>query len=107
MHVKGMLTISNTEATSTAANNAKTKVINKNCSPFTDCTNEVNNTQVDNAKDIDIVMSIYNLIEYSDNYSKTSGTLWQCYRDEPALNNSGGIINFSNNANNSPTINFK
>ena len=43
----------------------------KNCAPFT------------NAKDIDIVMPMYNLIEYSDNYSKTSGSLWQHYRDEP------------------------
>ena len=39
--------------------------------------NEINNTQVDNAKDIDIVMPMYNLIEYSDNYAKTSGSLWQ------------------------------
>ena len=41
------------------------------------------NTQVDHAKDIDIVMRIYNLIEYSDNYVKTSGSLWQYFRDEP------------------------
>ena len=37
----------------------------------------INNTQIDNAKDIDVVMLIYNLIEYSDNYLKTSGSLWQ------------------------------
>ena len=55
----------------------------KNCAPFTNCISEVNNTQVDNAKDIDIVMPMYNLIEYSDNYAKTSGFLWQYYRDEP------------------------
>ena len=55
----------------------------KNCAPFTNCISEINNTQVDNAKDIDIVMPLYNLIEYSDNYSKTSGSLWQYYRDEP------------------------
>ena len=41
------------------------------------------NTQVDNAKDIDAVIPMYNLIEYNDNYSKTSGSLWQYYRDEP------------------------
>ena len=46
----------------------------KNCAPFT------------NAKDIDIVMSMYNLIEYSDNYSKTSGSLWQYYKDYPNNN---------------------
>ena len=55
----------------------------KNCAPFINWISEINNTQVDNAKDIDIVMPMYNLIEYSDNYAKTSGSLWQYYRDEP------------------------
>ena len=54
----------------------------KNCAPFTNCISGIDNTQIDNAKDIDIVMPMYNLIEYSDNYSKTSGRLWQYYRDE-------------------------
>ena len=58
-------------------------VIFKNCAPFTKCISRINNTEIDNAKDIDIVMSMYNLIEYSDNYSKTSGNLWQYYKDEP------------------------
>ena len=44
---------------------------------------EINNTQVDHAKDIDTVTPMYNLIEYSDNYARTSGSLWQSYRDEP------------------------
>ena len=48
----------------------------KNCAPFTKCICRINNTEIDNAKDIDIVMPMYNLIEYSDNYSKTSGSLW-------------------------------
>ena len=51
--------------------------------PFTKCISRINNTEIDNAKDIDIVMPMYNLIEYSDNYSKTSGSLWQYYKDEP------------------------
>ena len=55
----------------------------KNCAPFTNCISEINNTQVDNAKDIDIVMPMYNLTEYSDNYVKTTGSLWQYFRDEP------------------------
>ena len=55
----------------------------KNCAPFISCISEINNTQVDNAKDIDIVMPMYNLIEYSDNYAKTTGSLWQYFRDEP------------------------
>ena len=49
----------------------------KNCAPFTKCISRINNTDIDNAKDIDIVMPMYNLIECSDNYSKTSGCLWQ------------------------------
>ena len=49
----------------------------KTCAPFTDCINEINNTQVDNAKEIDVVMPMYNLIEYSDNCLKTSRSLWQ------------------------------
>ena len=55
----------------------------KNCAPFTKCISEINNTQVDIVKDIDIVMPMYKLIEYSDNYSTKSGILWQYYRDEP------------------------
>ena len=47
-------------------------VIFKNCAPFTKCISRTNNTEIDNVKDIDIVMPMYNLIEYSDNYSKTS-----------------------------------
>ena len=54
----------------------------KNCTPFTNCISEINNTQIDNAKDIDIVMPMYNLIEYSNNYAKTSGSLWHYYRHE-------------------------
>ena len=48
----------------------------KNFAPFTKCISNINNTQTDNAKDIDVVMPKYNLIEYSGNYSKTSGSLW-------------------------------
>ena len=62
----------------------KKGVIFKNCAPFTDCISEINNTQVDNAKGIDVVMTMYNIIEYSNNYLKKSGILWQYYRDEPA-----------------------
>ena len=61
--------------------NSNDKVVFKNCAPFTDCINEVNNTQLDNAKYIDLVMPMYNLIEYSDNYSETLGTLWNYYSD--------------------------
>ena len=59
------------------------RVIFKNCAPFTHCIRKINNTQIDNAKYIVVVMQMYNLIEYSDNYLKTLGSLWQYYRDEP------------------------
>ena len=52
------------------------KVIFKNCAPFTNCVSEINNAQIDNARDIDIKMPLYNLIEYSNNFSKTPGSLW-------------------------------
>ena len=58
-------------------------VIFKSCAPFTKCISRINNRDIDNAQDIDIVMPMYNLIEYSDNYSKTFGSLWQYYKDDP------------------------
>ena len=54
--------------------------------PFINYKSGLNNIEIDNAKDIDSVMPIHNLIEYSDNYSKASGGLWQYYRDEPKDN---------------------
>ena len=66
----------------------------------------MNNTQVDNAKDIDIVTPMHNLIEYSDNYLKTSGGLWQYCKDIPAVNNNGNIVEFSG-ANAIDSFNFK
>ena len=61
-------------------------VISKNCSTFTDFISKVNNTQIDNAKDLDHAMPIHNLIEYSYNYSIKFGSLLQFYRDEPSAN---------------------
>ena len=78
-------------------NNNNRKVIFKNCAPFTNCINEINNTQIDNAKDIDIVMPMYNLIEYSDNYAKTTRSLWQHCTDIPARNNTNEIVVFMEN----------
>ena len=67
---------------------------------------KINNTQVDNAKDIDIVMPMYNLIEYSDNYAKATGSLWQYCKDIPARNNNNQIVNFAAN-NLTDSFNFK
>ena len=61
-------------------------IIFKNYTPFTECKSRINGTDIDNVQDIDIVMLMQNLIEYSDNYSKTSGRLWQYYKDDPDVN---------------------
>ena len=58
-------------------------IVFKNYTPCSDCISETNNGKIDNAKEIDVVMSMNNLVEYRDNYSKTSGTLWKYYKDEP------------------------
>ena len=58
------------------------RVVLKNCAPLIECRSETIKTQIDNGKDTNVVMPMYNLIEYSDNYSKTSGSLWQYYRDD-------------------------
>ena len=83
--VKGKITITGAgdDAAARQADERDKGVAFNNCAPFTNCISEINNTQIDNAKDIDIVMPMYSLIEYSDKYSKTSGSLWQYYRDEP------------------------
>ena len=67
----GNIAVNNNAGASAAANNIGKKVIFKNCAPFTNCISKINNTQIDNAEYIDIVMPMYNLIEYSDNYSET------------------------------------
>ena len=76
--VKGTITI--TGAGARQADERDKGEAFKNCAPFTNCISEINNTQVDNAKYINIVMPMYNLIEYSDNYAKTTGSLWQYFR---------------------------
>ena len=50
---------------------------------FTESISQINSTQVDNAKDLDVVMSMHNLAEYSDNYAQTSGNFWQYHKNDP------------------------
>ena len=85
----------NIAAAGAAANNVDIKVIFKNCAPFTCCISRINNTRVDDAQFIDVVMPMYKLIEYSNNYSKTFGILWQYCRDVPARNDDGAITDFT------------
>ena len=81
--VKGTITITGEGAAAAAerADERDKEVTFKNCAPFTKCISRINNTDIDNAHDIDIVMPMYNVIYNSDN--KTSGSLWQFYKDDP------------------------
>ena len=74
---------------------ANTKVAFKNCAPFTKCITHINDEHVDGAENLDIIMPMYSLIEYSDNYSDTSGSLWQFKRDESPVTNAGDLDNVS------------
>ena len=96
--VSGTTTIKGGPEDATEADKERKEEIFKNCTPIIECTTELNNTQIDHAKDLDLVMPVYNLTEYNDNYFKTSESLWQYYRDEPALNNINKITNFTGNS---------
>ena len=80
------------------------KVIFKNFAPFTDSISVINNKEIVYAKDIDVVMPRYKLIEYSDNYWKTSGSLWHYYRDEPFIDNNDNIIDAPDDTNSAHSI---
>ena len=86
--VKGTMTTTGggADAAAKQADERNKGIIFKTCAPFTKCISRINGTDIDNVQDIDIVMPMYSLIEYSDNYSKTSGSLWQYYKDDPNNN---------------------
>ena len=73
-------------------NNSNKKITFKNCAPFTDFIIRVNNLQVDDADDIDVVMRMYILIEYTDNYPKHLDSYGKICRYEPVLNDNGAIL---------------
>ena len=79
--MKGRISVKGTEN----ANIRNKKLTFKNNSPFWSSTLKINNTFIDNAEDPDIVMPMYNLLEYSENYSMTSGSLWNYYRNEKKM----------------------
>ena len=72
-----------------AAIAADTNVAFKNCAPFTTCATHINDEHVENAENLDIIMPMYNLIEYSDNYAYSCGSLYQFKRDESSTNDYG------------------
>ena len=76
---------------------ANTKVAFKNCFPFTRCVTHINDEHIDTAENLDIIMPMCSLIEYSDNYSDTSGSLWQFKRDEQNMNDARNPANVTTN----------
>ena len=81
-----------------AAANANTRLALKNCAPFTKCNLEINDEHIDTAKNLDITMPMYNLIEYSDNYQDSSATLYQYKRDEPPEANAVANLTVNNSS---------
>ena len=63
----------------------KKKLVFKNNASFINCISKINGVKTDNAEDLDLVMSMYNLLECSKNYRQTTGSLWNYYRDELLL----------------------
>ena len=76
----------------------------KNNAPFLSCISKINNTFIDNADNLDVLMPMYNLLEYSKNYLKTTETFWNYYRDEP---NSGANNNINYSIKDSKSFNYK
>ena len=66
------------------ANKRNKNLVFENNAPFINCISKINGVKIDNAEDLDVVMPMYNLLEYSKNYRKTTGSLWNYYRDEPS-----------------------
>ena len=79
-------TVAKANASNTANDNGfgEKKLIFKNNAPFINCISKTNGIKIDNAEYLDVVMPMYNLLEYSKNYIKTSGSLWNYYRDKPS-----------------------
>ena len=103
---KENITVNNTAAEVAAAANINKKIIFKTCVPFTNYASKINHTKIDNAQYIDKVMPMCNLIEYSDSYSKTSGSLREYCKEIQAGNNAGNIIDFTAN-NTTDSFKFK
>ena len=72
---------------------ANTNVTFKSCTAYTRCVTQINDEHVQNAENLDIIMSIYNLIEYSDNYANASGSLYHFKRDESPMNDAANANN--------------
>ena len=89
--VKGNINLELDRANADNVNAYDKKISLKNNAPFTSCITKINSELIENAEDFGIVMPIYNLLEYNKNYRKTSGSLFNYYRDEPNSEENGGI----------------
>ena len=100
-------TAANVNASNTANNTAfgNKKLVFKNNAPFINCILKINGVKIDNAEDLDVVLPMYNLLEYSKNYRKTTGSLWNYYRDEP--NSTIGDNNITHSILNSESFDYK
>ena len=102
--VKGKITVTNPNDNA----NLNKKLTLKNNAPFISCISKINGELVENAADLDIVMPMYNLLEYSKNYEKTSGSLFNYYRDEPKEHKIGAAKNAINiSIRNSKSFDYK
>ena len=90
--VKGIISIATQEGDKPS--NGDEEVLLKSYASFTDCISYINNTEIDNAKEIDIVMPMCDLIEYNNSSSRKSGSLRQYCRDEPVLTGASAVANF-------------
>ena len=97
----------NVNATNNANNNAfgEKNLTFKNNAPFINCISKINGVKIDNAEDLDVVMPMYNLLEYSKSFRKTSGSLWNYYRDEPKSNTDHN--NITHSISNSESFDYK
>ena len=98
--IRGTITVVGVGATAAARQTGRNdkQVILQNCTLFTDCISEINKTQLDNAKDLDVAKLIYNLIEYSDIYSNTSIILYQFCRDSESFKPKWRLLDNTNRA---------
>ena len=100
-------TAANVNATNTANDNAfgNKKLVFKNNAPFINCISKINGVKIDNAEDLDVVMPMYNLLEYSKSYRKKTGGLWNYFRDQP--NSTIGDNNITYSILNSESFDYK
>ena len=100
-------TAANATATNAANNKAfgEKKLVFKNNAPFVNCISKINGVKIDNVEDLDVVILMYNSLEYNKNYRKTTGSLWNYYKDEP--NNSTDDDNITHSILNSESFDYK